>query len=110
MIDFDSGSDKIYERIKKLNDFILESKREAQEGQLVDISGLDTEARAICDEIQNLPQYDVSEFEEPLNEMVSNLDGLMNSLNDLQQEIQKKASEEKGAKEIRIDQSDMPEN
>lgn len=86
----------IQEKIHVINDIILRTQR----NEIVDISDLDKEIGVICEKVVALPAREAAEYETLVLDMVSKLEELVMSVQELQQragealEAQNKAERE----------------
>lgn len=83
-------SDSVHDiktRMEELTSFVIESNNSIQEGQMVDLQGLDDEVASLCDRTLALPANQAAEIQPLMSEMISRLEELGRSLEILQENL-----------------------
>lgn len=78
------NSEDIQKRLGELSNFILESTRTVESGQMIDLSGLDDEVASICDRVVTLPPQQAAQAQPLMAEMIGNLERLGQALKEYQ--------------------------
>lgn len=80
------NSEEIQKRLRELNDFILESARTVQNGEMVCLGDLDGEVASICDSLVTLPPEEAAQIQPLMAEMIGNLERLGEALQNYENE------------------------
>lgn len=74
-------------RLKSVQDYVLDCQRRVNQGEIMDLDGLDKAVIGICDAVASLPPAEAQALEDKLGELIGSLEELADAMRARQEEI-----------------------
>ncbi|TAL29543.1 MAG: hypothetical protein EPN97_13360 [Alphaproteobacteria bacterium] len=84
-------SQELTQRLTSIIDYVRDCERRVNQGEILELDGLDRNVVSICDGISALPQEEGKRLEEQMSELIKDLERLAGAMREQQKKIEAEA-------------------